>query len=356
MNTKNFKFEVKALGDIQDDKFYHIEGIASTPDLDSNLDIVQPSAMLESFQNFGLPKFPHQHELDQMPLGAWDSYEIRGEATILKGRIPKVDNEKLFTLIEMGAYGGLSIGYVVIEAEDENGNKINNPSKFKGVRIITKLWVIETSLVTIPCNEFAEILEIKSTDFDEETINKVKSFYEKENKGAEMKIETKGVMLAQFMNEELNDKITDAWNRSDWIASIARSMRMSVESIEEMLDGSRDLANEDQAYDLAWALDTFYDVIKQIAVKEKLDKLDSSGEENLETKNRFEKCNSLSDIEKELKLIGATNKESKTVISKINTFKEDLSDSDLEKKKQVEAESKRDADWAEIKSLINELN
>ncbi len=46
--TTKLKFEVKALGEIEDPNFYHIEGIASTPDIDNAGDIVTPQAMLES--------------------------------------------------------------------------------------------------------------------------------------------------------------------------------------------------------------------------------------------------------------------------------------------------------------------
>lgn len=341
-------FEVKAVGDNPD--YYHIEGIASTPDIDNAGDVVTPEAMVNSFKNYGLPKFPHQHDLNQMPLGVWDSFELRGDATILKGRIPRVpENEKLFALIEMGAYGGLSIGFVVMKAEDVDGNDITGRRNFKGIRIIKEIHVFETSLVTVPCNEFAEVLEIKSNSFDPAKIAEIKSFYDEQNKGDEMKIESKGLMLAKYIEEKISSSDNSTYTKDDWIAYIARLMSLSESTIEEMIAGNRDLQGEEEAYSLAWALDTYSEVIRQIGIQEELQRLgmyeEDQDENKLETKNRFANCESLSDIETVFKTLGLSIKESQTAISKVKSNlklplsdlesskqKKGVSDSDLEQK------------------------
>ena len=193
------------------------------------------------------------------------------------------------------------------------------------------MYVFETSLVTVPCNEFAEVLEVKSANFDADKLKEIKSFYEKENKGNEMKIETKGAMLANFINESINDKESEGFTRSDWVSYIARMMSLSEESVEAMITGERDLIGENEAYNLAWALDTYSEVIRQIAIAEKLDELGLSNEDGAETKNRFENCETLRDIEKELKTLNITSEESKTIISKVKSVKRDA-ENDLEEK------------------------
>ncbi len=155
MNTSQLKFEVKAFK--EDDNFFYLKGIASTPDKDLVADKVNPKSLMNSVKEMGLPKFVHQHSLDQMPLGI--PLEVNQEVvdgqtlTIMDLQMPKSVQKcrDVFELAKMGAYGGLSIGYIATDYEFE-----------ENVRVINELKWLEVSLVTIPANPKSKLLEVKT--------------------------------------------------------------------------------------------------------------------------------------------------------------------------------------------------
>lgn len=154
-SAKNFditslNLEIKG---IQEDKEnYLIKGIASTPDVDRVDDIVIPNALIDSVNRIGLPAFVHQHNLKEMPLGICVNVSQNGGETVVDLKMPKDDySEKIKKRIEMGAYKGLSIGYVATDTE-------RNP---EGYRVIKALDWYEVSLVTVPANPNAKVLQVK---------------------------------------------------------------------------------------------------------------------------------------------------------------------------------------------------
>lgn len=147
------KLEIKAVN--SDDKFIYINGLASTPDKDRVGDIVEQEALMDSIRRIGLPAFIHQHKLSDMPLGIVTEVNKAGKDTAVKLKMPKNEyTEQIKGLIEIGAYGGLSIGYVVKDYEFDAD----------GYRIIKDLDWYEVSLVTVPANPNAKILEVKQND------------------------------------------------------------------------------------------------------------------------------------------------------------------------------------------------
>lgn len=149
--TTALKLEVKSID--EDDDNYHIKGIASTPDIDRVNDIVDPSALMESVKRIGLPAFVHQHNLKDMPLGVCVNVSQNGGETIVDLKMPKDDySEKIKSRIDMGAYQGLSIGYVAKETK----------RNAEGYRVIKSLDWYEVSLVTVPANPNAKVLQVKN--------------------------------------------------------------------------------------------------------------------------------------------------------------------------------------------------
>lgn len=146
--------EIKAM--TEDEGFYYIEGIASTPSVDRVNDIVEPQCLLDSIKRMGeLPAFVHQHNLRDMPLGITTDVYKQGDNTMVKLKMPKDDySSKIKSRAEMGAYKGLSIGYI--------------PTKFytngEGVRVITELDWYEVSLVTIPANPNSKLIQVKNAN------------------------------------------------------------------------------------------------------------------------------------------------------------------------------------------------
>lgn len=156
-----FGFEVKAVGDITNEatsqEFHIIEGFLSTDSLDQGDDIVETKAIIESVEEFGLPRFLHQHDgFSDMPLGTiTELKEVSGGKIFIKAEVIKgiTFNDDIVAKAKHGEYGGLSIGYRPLEVE------------FKGdARIITKLRLREGSLVVFPMNEEAVLTNVKSVE------------------------------------------------------------------------------------------------------------------------------------------------------------------------------------------------
>lgn len=189
--TDNKQYETTSLnlefkGMKEDDEYYYIKGIASTPDIDRVDDIVNPDCLLKSVERIGLPAFVHQHNLFDMPLGVCERVYKEGNNTMVDLKMPKdADGKKIKDRIKMGAYGGLSIGYIAKDYEYDA----------KGYRIINDLDWYEVSLVTLPANPNAKILEVKKQEIHKnlkcDIINNIKSIRDVENLLCELGISKK---------------------------------------------------------------------------------------------------------------------------------------------------------------------
>lgn len=179
-NNKDFHnsfldLEIKSVKD--EGTFYYITGYASTPDLDRVADIVKPEGLLKSVKRMGVPAFVHQHDISGMPLGVCESVYMDGNKTAVKLKMPKDDFSKpIKNRIDIGAYKGLSIGYV---ARDYDFTP-------EGYRVINDLDWYEVSLVTIPANPNAEIVEVKNINKKQnnlscDIINTIKNIRDVEN-------------------------------------------------------------------------------------------------------------------------------------------------------------------------------
>lgn len=155
-NNKDFQnsflnLEIKSVKD--EDNFYYIKGYASTPDVDRVADIVNPDCLIKSVDRMGMPAFIHQHDLSGIPMGVCEKVYMEGNNTAVELKMPKDDLGKTIKArIDIGAYKGLSIGYIAKDYE----------YTAEGYRLINDLDWYEVSLVTIPANPKAEILEVKN--------------------------------------------------------------------------------------------------------------------------------------------------------------------------------------------------
>lgn len=189
-NNKDFHnsfldLEIKSVKD--EGTFYYITGYASTPDLDRVADIVKPEGLLKSVKRMGVPAFVHQHDISGMPLGVCESVYMDGNKTAVKLKMPKDDFSKpIKNRIDIGAYKGLSIGYV---ARDYDFTP-------EGYRVINDLDWYEVSLVTIPANPNAEIVEVKNVNKKQnnlscDIINTIKNIRDVENLLCELGVSKK---------------------------------------------------------------------------------------------------------------------------------------------------------------------
>lgn len=173
--------EIKSVKD--SGEYYYIKGYASTPDLDRVADIVKPDCLIKSVKRMGLPAFIHQHDISGIPLGVCENVYLEGEKTAVELKMPKDDLGKTVkNRVDIGAYKGLSIGFV---AKDYDFSP-------EGYRIINDLDWYEVSLVTVPANPNAEIVEVKNNKKQNyDIINNIKNIRDVENLLCELGISKK---------------------------------------------------------------------------------------------------------------------------------------------------------------------
>ena len=189
-NNENYSnsflnLEIKAVKD--EGGFFYIKGYASTPDVDRVADIVKPDCLLKSVQRMGMPAFIHQHDLSGIPLGVCEKVYMEGTNTAVELKMPKDDMGKTIkNRVDIGAYKGLSIGFVAKDYEFTP----------EGYRVINDLDWYEVSLVTVPANPNAEILEVKNRQKTQKNktcdiINNIKTIRDVENLLCELGISKK---------------------------------------------------------------------------------------------------------------------------------------------------------------------
>ncbi len=170
LETKYATLELKADTDEESDEYLTVSGYGSVFGVkDNGGDIVMPGAFKESIASGRKPKMLWQHDPSQ-PIGAWDEMREDENGLFMKGRISKkaAKGAEVAALVKMGAIEGLSIGYRTRDYEMDVD---------EGTRKLTKLDLWETSVVTFPMNELANIYAMKSADDMSET--EIKRFLER---------------------------------------------------------------------------------------------------------------------------------------------------------------------------------
>lgn len=138
-----------------------IEGhISVFGNVDSYGEIVEPGAFLDSLtkseKSGRKVKLLWQHDPHQ-PIGVWDELGedkkgLWGKGRLLIDQSPKA--REAHGLLMEGAIDGLSIGYRTIKAEPKAGRE--------GITSLTKLDLLEGSIVTFAANEKARVEVVKS--------------------------------------------------------------------------------------------------------------------------------------------------------------------------------------------------
>lgn len=153
--TYFFQADIKSVEE-QDSGKVIIEGYASTPDLDRYKDIVDPKAFKDALDLFMKnPTMLRSHNPDR-PVGTWISAVVSNKGLKVKGEV--LDAQTKEEVVD-GRMRALSIGYIPLESEllNENGEKFNyeKDDYMTSVRKITKLDLIEISIVSTPANGHA---------------------------------------------------------------------------------------------------------------------------------------------------------------------------------------------------------
>lgn len=150
MQTKDFKFELKALGD--DGTFEGYLSVFNVIDLGN--DVVEPGAFTKTIQEQkGVVPLLWQHRTDK-PIGTLtlqeDQYGLKVNGKLL---LEVQQGHEAYTLVKSGVIKGLSIGFEAIKKQVD-----------KGIRKLKEIRLYEGSIVTFPMLPIAQITAIKSID------------------------------------------------------------------------------------------------------------------------------------------------------------------------------------------------
>lgn len=157
LETKFAALEVKR--ESESDDYLTISGYGSVfGNVDSYGDVILMGAFKACIDAGRKVKMLWQHDASQ-PIGVWDEVREDENGLYMKGRISKkaTKGAEIAELVNMGAIEGLSIGYRV----KPDGYKLDPDT---GSRILTDLDLWETSVVTFPANQLANIYDMKSAD------------------------------------------------------------------------------------------------------------------------------------------------------------------------------------------------
>lgn len=181
MHKKVLYFQTKFLAEKKGDSI-SIGGFASTGDVDRVKDKVLPTAFTETLPLFlKNPVMLLQHD-DNKVIGQFTDGTIKSNGLEVKGEV-MYDIDGCMQKILDGVLGAFSIGFITqaYQYEDELGHIIYDSSTglMAGyewddlysedvVRVITKVDLVEVSIVSTPCNPYA-LFQVAKDFFVEET-------------------------------------------------------------------------------------------------------------------------------------------------------------------------------------------
>lgn len=178
------------------------EGYASVFDVtDSVGDAIAPGAFSESLEQWRQqnrqPPLLWQHDSKQ-PIGAWREMFEDQHGLFVKGEL-FIDDiaraKEAYKLLRENVVTGLSIGYRVIEAfRDEQ----------RGVRVLSKLELMEVSMVTFPANDLARIATVKSL-FDAGRVPSEREFEAFLREAGLSRKQAKGVIAGGYKSLQARD-------------------------------------------------------------------------------------------------------------------------------------------------------
>lgn len=168
LNKKTFLLDSRICKTEEEDDQLKITGYASTKDTDRVGDVIPPEAWtkggLNNFKKNPIILFNHKYD---QPIGKATEIEVDDRGLKLTAIISKKVSQ--YDLIKDGILSTFSVGFLVKDAEYD---------KEKDGFIIKDAELLETSVVSVPCNQDATFSLAKSFDNKEE----FKEFLEKELK------------------------------------------------------------------------------------------------------------------------------------------------------------------------------
>lgn len=196
-----------------------ITAYASVFDIeDYEKDVVKKGAFIESLKK-KVPVMLWSHD-DSQPIGVWSKVEEDEKGLYVEGKLLIGTNEKareVYDLIKNGAISGLSIGYTVDEREYNE----------KGIRIIKRATLFEISLVSIPCNDEARIISVKSLK-SLENIRDIEDYLKSKNL-----TNNEAKSLISNMKKVFYEELTEKVNYKNELKSVLNYIKKSTEIINK---------------------------------------------------------------------------------------------------------------------------
>lgn len=171
--------EIKAGSINKDEQFGYFEGYASTfGNIDKTNDIIQKGAFSQSLKD----KKPNDIKIfwnhcSDILIGSYLELREDDKGLFVKGRINLMveRGRDAYALLKAGDLNKMSIG---IRVQDAERSGVDGEDE---IRIIKKVELFEISLVPIPANDMAEVIDVKSLDEiktikDVEALLKTKGF------------------------------------------------------------------------------------------------------------------------------------------------------------------------------------
>ncbi|KQO06910.1 HK97 family phage prohead protease [Sphingomonas sp. Leaf242] len=164
-------------------------------------DVIAPGAFAKSLKSGAKPLMFLNHDMFSLPIGLWtdlaeDDFGLKVAGEFIDTQVGR----DTYLASKAGAITGLSIGYIPTEV---SYGKIGSDEP---ARTIKSLDLIEISVVTIPANSKARIVDVKSMkqpeDFERELVRlgmnfaEAKSFVEAVSASSETKYNHKANLIA----------------------------------------------------------------------------------------------------------------------------------------------------------------
>lgn len=133
------------------------EGYASVfNSIDKVNDTIAPGAFAQTLASEQVVKMFVNHQQHEIPVGDWqdmreDDYGLKAVGVI---DMNHKDGPSIYSALKRGAMDGLSIGFTMSEGDFE--------TKGEGGRLIKNMNLMETSIVSFPCEGRALITAVKS--------------------------------------------------------------------------------------------------------------------------------------------------------------------------------------------------
>lgn len=157
MEKQQFIVDFKLEKQEENNEFFEFSGLASTFTKDTDNDIIQKGAFLDSISK-ELPVILFQHDQKQ-PIGVAIEAHETNDGLFLKAQLPKDDDlvrGRVIPQMRVGSLRKMSIGATM--SRDDFELKADS-------RIIHKMDLKEVSLVTFPANKGAVVQSFKSIDY-----------------------------------------------------------------------------------------------------------------------------------------------------------------------------------------------